>query len=337
MSTVRDERIADFLARAGWADAHIRPLAGDASNRRYLRLEGAAGHAVLMDAPPNTGEDTAPFVKVTGWLRDHQYSAPTIRAADTSAGLLLLEDLGDALYAAELRDNPGQEHRLYAAAVDLLADLAQSPPPSWAPPYDQATLDREAALFAEWWLPAAGVIDPKARDELLSHVHAITSPLADCRDVMVLRDYHAENLVWLPGRDLHERVGLLDYQDALAGHPAYDLVSLLEDARRDTSGALQKNMLERYLSARHDLDPDAFMAAYAALGAQRNLKIIGIFARLALRDGKARYLDLIPRVWAHLLCDLEHPNLSTLRAWLLSISPTPDTALLQAIADRSNP
>ncbi|MEM7744677.1 MAG: phosphotransferase [Pseudomonadota bacterium] len=337
MSAVRDEQITGFLSRAGWADANIRPLAGDASNRRYLRLDGPAGRAVLMDAPPDTGEDTAPFINVTRWLRDQQYSAPAIRAADIPAGLLLLEDLGDALYAVELRDKPEEEQRLYAAAVDLLANLAQSPPPPWAPPYDQATLDREAALFAEWWLPAAGVNDPKARDNLLSHVYTITSPLADCRDVMVLRDYHAENLVWLPDRDLHERVGLLDYQDALAGHPAYDLVSLLEDARRDTSDALQKNMLERYLSARRDLDPDAFMAAYAALGAQRNLKIIGIFARLALRDGKARYLDLIPRVWAHLLCDLEHPNLSALRTWILSVAPTPDTALLQAIAGRSSP
>jgi aminoglycoside/choline kinase family phosphotransferase len=201
------------------------------------------------------------------------------------------------------------------------------------PPYDDAVLAREAALVRQWWMPAAGA-EPSA--DLAAEFDALvaesTVAVAPCRDVLVLRDYHAENLIWLPERIGAARVGLLDYQDALAGHAAYDLVSLLEDARRDTSPDLREAMIRRYLDRHPGLHGAAFRAAYAALGAQRNLKIVGIFARLAIRDGKPRYLSLIPRVWGHLQSDLAHPALAPLRDWVARHVPPPDPAALARAA-----
>ena len=233
--------------------------------------------------------------------------------------------------------HPAAEADLYAAAVDLLAGLATAPPPGRVgtgraamdlPRYDGAVLDREAALFTGWWLPAVAPVSPGMAADYAGLVAGATAPVAAARDVLVLRDYHAENLLWLPGRAGDARIGLLDYQDALAGHAAYDLVSLLEDARRDTTAELRRAMVGRYLAARPELDPEAFRAAYATLGAQRNLKIIGIFARLARRDGKPRYLALIPRVWAHLQRDLAHPSLARLAAWIARHAPAPEPDVL---------
>ena len=334
---LRDAAIAAFLDSAGWGDATVAPLAGDASNRRYLRLSRPDGTAVLMDAPPERGEDVRPFLAVTQWLRGRDLSAPRTLAAEPSAGLLLLEDLGDDLFVRHVARRPAEEWTLYAAAVDLLAGLAGSPPPArigsggaamQLAPYDSAVLDREAGLFTGWWLPAVSTVSPGMAADYAGLVAAATASVAGTRDVLVLRDYHAENLIWLPDRAGPARVGLLDYQDALAGHPAYDLVSLLEDARRDTAPELQAAMVARYLAARPELDPGAFRAAYAVLGAQRNLKIIGIFARLARRDGKPRYLALIPRVWRHLQRDLGHPALASLAAWLSRHAPAPEPAIL---------
>ncbi len=335
--TARDAAIADFLADAGWGDAVIAPLAGDASNRRYLRLSRAGSTAVLMDAPPERGEDVRPFLAVTEWLRDRRLSAPRPLASDLEAGLLLLEDLGDDLFVRHLARHPADETALYGAAVDLLARLAGSPPPARLgggavamelAPYDAAVLAREAGLFTGWWLPAVATVSPGMAADYAALVAEATAAVESARDVLVLRDYHAENLLWLPGRAGAARVGLLDYQDALAGHAAYDLVSLLEDARRDTAPELQAAMVERYLRARSELDADGFRAAYAVLGAQRNLKIIGIFARLARRDGKPRYLGLIPRVWRHLQRDLAHPALAPLAAWIERHAPAPEAAVL---------
>lgn len=333
-----------FLRAAGRDPGCARPLAGDASNRRYLRLAAEPGlpGAVLMDAPPERGEDVRPFVAVTHWLRAHGLSAPRIAAADPGAGFLILEDLGDALYARLLQDAPAHEAELYAAAVDLLVDLADFPAPALIgpsecrlplAPYDAAVLAREAALVRQWWMPAAGTApaaDLAAEFDAL--VAKATAAVAPAREVLVLRDYHAENLIWLPERPGAARVGLLDYQDALAGHAAYDLVSLLEDARRDTSPELRAAMVRRYLDRRPGLDGAEFRAACAALGAQRNLKIVGIFARLAIRDAKPRYLALIPRVWGHLQSDLAHPALAPLCAWVARHVPPPDPAALARAA-----
>ncbi|GMG82912.1 phosphotransferase [Paralimibaculum aggregatum] len=325
-------RISGFLDRAGWGAAALAPLAGDASARRYLRLAMGADRAVLMDAPPAAGEDIRPFAAVTGWLRAAGLSAPEILAADAEAGLLLLEDLGDALLARVAAAESAAEPALYAAAVDLLAAALPTPPDSLAP-YDMAVLQREAGLALDWYLAAGDV--PPARDMRAEYEELLAEALATvagARDTLVLRDYHAENLIWLPDRAGPARVGLLDYQDALAGHAAYDLVSLLEDARRDTAPELQAAMRARYLDARPDLDRESFAAAYAALGAQRNLKIVGIFARLCLRDGKPRYLELIPRVWRHLARDLSHPALAPLADWVARRLPPPEPARLARLA-----
>jgi aminoglycoside/choline kinase family phosphotransferase len=341
----RDAELAAFLRAAGWPRQAARPLAGDASNRRYLRLEPEAGRAgaVLMDAPPEKGEDVRPFVAITHWLRQHGFSAPAIAAADTARGFLLLEDLGDDLYTRLLTGAPEREVDLYGAAVDLLAELAAIPAPATLgpedcrvglPPYDAAVLAREAALVREWWLPAASGAAPSPEltaefDGLVAQGTALAEPV---RDVLVLRDYHADNLIWLPQRAGVARTGLLDYQDALAGHAAYDLMSLLEDARRDTSPELREAMIGRYLGRRPEVDAEAFRAAYSALGAQRNLKIVGIFARLAIRDSKARYLDLIPRVWGHLMRDLAHPALAPLAGWVARHLPPPKPPTLTRVA-----
>lgn len=337
----RDALAQAFLQKSGWPDAATAPLAGDASNRRYLRITGDHGDAVLMDAPPDRGEDIRPFVAVTEWLLDQGYSAPRIFASDADGGFLLIEDLGDDLFARYLERQPGAEPDLYSAAVDLLVDCARRTVPDvigndrlTLKPYDMEVLEREAMLLTQWWLPAAK--GPEQSGDLVEEYRTLVrssfAPVADCRDVVVQRDYHAENLLWLPQRDGLARVGLLDYQDALAGHPAYDLVSLLEDARRDTSQELQRAMLDRYLSARPELDAGTFRRDYAMLGAQRNLKIVGIFSRLCLRDGKPQYLDLIPRVWNHLMHDLAHPELARLRQWTARWIPPPDRPTLDRIA-----
>jgi aminoglycoside/choline kinase family phosphotransferase len=290
-----------------------------------------------MDAPPERGEDVRPFLAVTEWLREHGLSAPGPLAADLAAGLLLLEDLGDELFARHAARHPQNEADLYAAAVDLLAALARLTAPDRIGSgdasarllhYDGTILRREAALFVEWWLPAVSTMTSAKAADFRELITQATASVAGARQVVVLRDYHAENLVWLPNRSGHARVGLLDYQDALAGHAAYDLVSLLEDARRDTSTELQEAMIDRYLAARPELDRTTFLADYAVLGAQRNLKIIGIFARLARRDRKPRYLALIPRVWRHLQRDLSHPALRPLADWIARHAPAPEPEVL---------
>lgn len=340
----RSEMMMDFLVRLGWADASIAPLAGDASNRRYLRLTKDAESAVLMDAPPETGEDVRPFVAVGAWLETNGFSAPQTYGADFDQGFLLIEDLGDTLYSRHVVHQPADEAMLYAQAIRVLVSLADCPPPKTLgtgaaetalPSYDRATLDREAGLLTEWYLPATTgtATAPAVHQDFIDLVAQATTEVAGVKDTVVLRDYHAENLLWLPHRSGLRQVGLIDYQDALAGHAAYDLVSLLEDARRDTSDDLRAAMIDLYLSERPDLDREAFRAAYAALGAQRNMKIIGIFTRLARRDGKPGYLKLIPRVWAHLQRDLSHPALTSLSAWVGRYIPAPEEPVLMAIKE----
>ncbi len=322
----RAAAVADFLAATPWAGAARAALAGDASNRRYERLSHpTAGAAVLMDAPPDRGEDVRPFADITGRLRGAGLSAPAIHACDPDRGFLLLEDLGDAVFARVLERSAGMEDALYAAAVDLLAGLSARPDlAEGLPPYDADRLRAEAALALDWYLPAATGGAAADRDAFLDLVTEACAPALSGPRVLTLRDYHAENLLWLPDRAGAARVGLLDYQDALAGHPAYDLVSLLEDARRDTAPALRTAMIARF--AAHRPVP-GLAEAYAALGAQRNLKILGIFARLWLRDGKPGYLDLLPRVWNHLQNDLAHPRLAALRARVQASLPPPDTGV----------
>ncbi len=321
-------RIDDFLAAAGWGGARRLALAGDASARRYERIARGDRAAILMVAPPESGLDLAPFVAVTRWLRGHRLSAPEILAADVGQGLLLLEDLGDDLLATLCATDPGRAPDLYGAAIDLLAHMQSLPPPSdgWTPPpYDMAVLLREARLAVDWYLPAA--TGAPAPDDLAAEFDALAeaafAPLLPGSTVPIYRDYHAENLLWLPGRAGFARVGLLDYQDMLIGHPAYDLVSLLEDARRDVAPDLRRAMIARYRD-RTGADAEALDQAAHVLSAQRNLKILGLFTRLARRDGKPRYLGYLPRVWGYLRSDLAHPALAPLAAWVAAHLPPPE-------------
>ena len=319
-----------FLSCLGWGSAARAPLAGDASARRYERLTRGGDRAVLMIAPPDRGEDIRPFIQVAEHLRSLGLGAPGVFGQDEGAGLLLLEDLGDDLYARVAARDPAAETELYAAAVDVLADLHRHPPPGFAPPYDREPLLDLAGLAWHWY---AGERDAQDfRDAMAPLIDAT----AGITEVLALRDYHAENLVWRPDRLGISRVGLLDFQDAMAGHRAYDLVSLLEDARRDVPDALREAMTARYIAA-SGTDPTQFRRAFALFGAQRNLRILGVFARLCLRDGKPGYLRLIPRVWGHLMRDLSHSDLSEVRDVVLRDLPPPDNPHLKALEARCAP
>ncbi|GAB4476598.1 MAG: phosphotransferase [Erythrobacter tepidarius] len=306
------EGLAAFIATAGWADAEVQPLPGDASFRRYFRLVRRGGEsAMLMYAPPPQ-EDPAPFLKVARWLHDNGMRAPEILAAEPGAGWVLTEDFGNDRMRDWLDCNPADEREAYEAAVEALVMLHRLAPGPFAP-YDMAVYAREAALFTEWYCPAQGLeVDTAgyaaAWKEVLAPVLARQNP-----GVTVLRDYHAENIMLL-GASPRAPQGLIDFQDALVGHPAYDLVSLLQDARRDVSADLETAMLLHY--AHHaGVADEEFLADYARLGAQRNAKIVGIFTRLNARDGKPKYLSMIPRVWDALERDLAHPALAPVSHW----------------------
>jgi aminoglycoside/choline kinase family phosphotransferase len=307
-----------FLSAHGWADASRHPLAGDASFRRYVRLRRGADRAMLMDAPPPQ-EDVRPFLRVARLLGQMGLSAPRILAADGASGLLLLEDLGDETYTRALAAG-GDEAALYALATDVLIDLHrrfEMPMAAGVPPYDDDRLLTEAALLVDWYLPAVrgAPTAPALRAEYLALWRETFAVARAVADTLVLRDYHVDNLMLVDGRSGIAACGLLDFQDAVTGPATYDLVSLLEDARRDVPAGLASRMIARYLDAFPALDPDAFRASYAVMGAQRSGKIVGIFTRLDRRDGKPVYLKHIPRVWRWLEGDLRHPALSGLRAW----------------------
>lgn len=328
----RNTLIRSFVDSTDWAKATLDPLAGDASNRRYLRITHPVtnGTAVLMDAPPDRGEDVRPFIRITEYLIGIGLSAPRILAQDTQAGFLLLEDLGDDLFAAVIPQRPELENRLYPTATDLLVALHAETPPENLQTYDPPLMADLAALAFDWYLPATAAPDPDARSRFhTAMLEALQCHAADF-SVLIQRDYHAQNLLWLPDREGVARVGLLDFQDAMLGHPAYDLVSLLQDARRDVSPEIESAMIDRYIKATQS-QPECFRAAYAVLGAQRNLRILGVFTRLCVRDGKAHYVDLIPRVWGLLQRDLAHPALSNVAAILSTVLPQPRPTILQKV------
>jgi aminoglycoside/choline kinase family phosphotransferase len=302
----------EFLKLHGWEGAVVAPVAGDASFRRYFRVESAArGKAILMDAPP-PHEDPRPFLHIAQYLNGHQFRAPEILATDLTRGLLLIEDFGDRRMREHLDEHPEDEAAVYRAAIDAILRLAQTPAVQ-AQAYDMATYMREVQLLSEWYMPAMGLsFDVQEFDQIWTEALA---PLAEYQKVTVLRDYHAENIMLLDDG----QQGIIDFQDALVGHPAYDLVSLLQDARRDVSPALEAEMLAYYhAAAKPGVDFDAH---YALLGAQRNTKIIGIFTRLWKRDGKERYLSFLPRMWGLLERDLAHPDLAPVKHWFDTFIP----------------
>ena len=305
--------MAAFLDTTGWADVPAVPLAGDASFRRYYRLGRNGKSAVLMDAPPPQ-EDIGPYVVVAALLRELGLSVPEVLAEDRDEGFLLLEDFGDDTYT-RLLARGADEAALYTLAVDTLVALQRAAEPRGTPeipPYDMERLLAEAALLVDWYRPFSSGL----REEYLALWREVVPGAVVSPPTLVLRDYHVDNLMLLPDRPGVRGCGLLDFQDAVTGAPSYDLVSLLEDARRDIPGPLRQAMIERYLAAFPRLDPKAFLCSAAILSAQRNCKILGIFTRLWRRDGKRQYLAHIPRVWRLLEADLRHPALAPITRWL---------------------
>ena len=303
----------DFLARHGWAEAEILPLAGDASFRRYFRILAGERRAVLMDAPP-PHEDVRPFVAVAGWLEQIGLVAPRVIAADVDQGLLLLDDLGDARMREALDADPDAERELYEIAVDVLVHLHRQPPMDGLPKHGLDEWLTELQLFPDWYAPAVGMEGFDREGWKLAWTEVLGAVAEDgLGPVTVLRDYHAENVMLVDGRGGIGRFGLLDFQDALAGHPAYDLVSVLEDARRDVPPELERAMIDRYRTQTGA--DERFENAYWALAAQRNTRILGVFCRLWKRDGKDRYKAFQPRMWGLLERDLAHPVLAPVRCW----------------------
>ena len=355
-ANVRGAQARDFIARAGWGEAIIEPLPGDASTRRYARLRRGAMSAMLMDqprgaetasCPPDASEaerqalgynamarlagpDCRPFAAVSQFLRSAGLSGPDILAHDYETGFLLIEDFGEGRMA-DLISGGAAELPFYETAVDALAVLHRREAPlTLAVPgggqvdlqsYDTLAMLAEVKLLPAWFHPAVigRGLSASAEAEFDALWRAALGMLRVSSPVTILRDYHAENLMWLPARPGVERAGLLDFQDALAGSAAYDLISLTEDARRDVAPELADAMMARYIERRRGedrgFDADAFRFAAALLAAQRNTKIVGIFARLWKRDGKPRYTQLLPRMWGYLERDLAHPALADLRRW----------------------
>jgi len=365
----RNALMTAFLSDAGWGGAELRPLPGDASTRHYIRVHRAGRTAMLMDQPqqaeaPTAGPDATPevrralgynalarlagadcgrFVAAARYLKSCGVCAPEIYAADVPQGFLLLEDLGDDLYTDVLAKG-GDERAMYQAAIEALARLHAKPAPANLSPdkplfrYDETAQLAEVDLLTEWFMPAA--LERSVGPELAEEHRALWRDVLrqiDGAKVFVHRDFHAQNLLWRSGQQGLARVGVVDFQDALAGSPAYDVVSLLEDARRDVAPELAQAMTKIYLAESRKngvaLKEDEFRLSAAVLAAQRNAKIIGIFARLAKRDKKPRYLAHLPRVWRYMEGDLKHPALAKLRAWYDRTVPREARALsLEAVS-----
>jgi aminoglycoside/choline kinase family phosphotransferase len=303
---------AEFLASCGWDGAQILPLAGDASFRRYFRVVDGDRTAVLMDAPP-PHEDPRPFIAVAEWLLSRGLSAPEILARDLDRGLLLLGDFGNVRLRETLDADARRERELYELATDVLIQLHGHPPMEGLRPHGLEQWLDELMLFTQWYCPAVGAtVDEAAYRTAWTEV--LTPVAGDgLGPVTVLRDYHAENIMLVEAREGIGHFGLLDFQDAVSGHPAYDLASVLEDARRDVPPAIEQAMIERYLGATGQ--SEAFRRAYWALAAQRNTRILGVFTRLWKRDDKPHYRRFQPRMWGLLERDLDQPDLAPVRAW----------------------
>jgi aminoglycoside/choline kinase family phosphotransferase len=350
--TVREEQKRAFLKAAGLADAAREPLPGDASTRRYERLRLPTGRTLmLMDAPPSVESPVCDpawteadrlkagwnamarlaagrvdaFAATAAFLREQGLSAPAIEALDAGQGLAVIEDFGEGVFA-RLMEQGQDQAELYFAAMDAQARLHEASPPavlsadglSWPLlAYDAVALKAGADLFVEWMPKLSPALDfgAEARAEWDGLWTGIAKRGEAGAAVFAHRDFHAENLLWLPERSAAARVGMIDFQDAVLAHPSWDLHSLLQDARRDVSPELERAALDRYFGHRPGLDREAFMADYAALATLNEARILGVFARLIVRDGKPRYRQFMPRLWDHLQRNLQNPALADLKRW----------------------
>ncbi|MBX7198936.1 MAG: phosphotransferase [Rhodospirillaceae bacterium] len=316
----RQALIETFLDKSGWRGAKRWRLAGDASFRKYDRVEKDGRRAVLMDAPPPQ-EDVRPFVSIARHLHARGFSVPEVLAEDAAAGLLLLEDLGDDTYT-RLLNAGGDEPALYGAAIDALIALHQRPEADVVPPgvipYGKERLLEEAGRIHSWYLRLVGApaLPAAAVAEFEDIWNALLPVAWRVPTSLILFDYHIDNLMKVPGRTGMQACGILDFQDAITGPVTYDLMSLLEDARRDVPAAVQNLMKQRYLAAFPATDRAAYEQSWAVMAAQRHLRVIGTFARLKLRDNKPDYLRHMPRLWRYMDRCLAEPLLHPLRDWI---------------------
>ncbi len=327
--TEREELILDFLKVCGWDLAARSPLAGDASPRRYERLTCPRSGAtvILMDAPPSDCGSQQQFVFLTRYLRSHELSAPEVYHANIEAGLLLLEDLGDDLLVRIARRGADSEWRSYEVAVDILAFLGQQQLPHGIPFYSASIQSDLAALSLDWYCASAcGLsVSTDQRSEFTELMQRALGRLELAR--FIHRDFHAENLLWLPERQGLARIGILDFQNGSIGSQAYDFVSLIEDARRDVDACLRQHLTRRY-ARKAGIVVEDLEQHIAICGLQRNLRILGVFARLCLQDGKRHYANLIPRVWTHLENDLANSDASELVNFVRRHIPRPAPEVL---------
>jgi aminoglycoside/choline kinase family phosphotransferase len=305
----------------------VTPLAGDASGRLYSRWRHPTFAPMIhMDARNDRPDGIADFVKIGTFLTDLGLSAPNILAQ--SKHELLLEDLGNDLFARVIKRDPKLETDLYLGATNVILRAQAAPPPKNLPSLTPNVMAAAVAPAFDFYLKeATGHADEAAKVANSHALETILSKLHPQNPSMLLRDYHAENLLWLPNRTGIARVGILDFQDAHLGHPAYDLASLLEDARRDVSENTRTEVLAHFLNESGQ-SSDAFYAGFHAQAAQRNLRILGVLTRLAVAQGKRKYLAFLPRVWEHLMRDLEHPLLAQIRQIITDTFPAPDKAIL---------
>ncbi len=334
-SAPRNTLLRTFLEGTGWESARCEPLGGDASARRYFRMtrpgmgQGEKERtAILMDAGRGAAQQLQAFARIADHLRGLGLSAPRIFARDDSLGLMLLEDLGDALFPRVLKHAPERETMLYERAAEALFRLQKAPPPPGLTDYSPSTMADAIAPLFDWYLRGAGAGDRSARRACTETLEEILSSPAIEASGLALRDFHGENLLWLEDREGPAAIGLLDFQDALIAHPAYDLVSLLEDARRDVSAEARTAAIRRFAEL-GGYDEASLSSDLHAQGAQRNLRILGVFARLCLKAGKPAYLRLMPRVWQHLMHDLSHPRLAPLGSVIMRAIPAPTDEILK--------
>ena len=319
----------ELLIDAGWGAATAAFLAGDASDRTYDRLTRGSDTAVLMDAPPGKGDDPATFLAVAAHLNAVGLSAPKVIAQDLLHGFLLLEDFGNDVYARVLARDPERENDLYAAAIDALVALQSTAPMPGLPALSPMEWAQAAALIFPHYV--AAMTGERPDDSAFVDCLSVLIASADTgKPVMILRDFHAENLIWLPDRTGAARAGLLDFQLAQMGHPVYDVVSLLQDARRDVRPQTVQMMQHRFCEAVGMTAVD-YGKATAVWGAQRALRIMGVFARLAQHAGKQSYLPLMPRVWGHLQASLAHPAMAALQQICAPLLPPPTPEMLRKV------
>ncbi|MEO0915508.1 MAG: phosphotransferase [Pseudomonadota bacterium] len=303
----RSNEIQRFLKASGWGDAASTALAGDMSTRRYFRLKQGRVSAILMDADTSM----APFLAMTEWLAQLDLSVPQVFAAEPDDGLLILEELGDVTVKKALSDRLCTDEDIFAGCVDILLRIRRAePPPLQEPSAKELVAWTE---LADHQLPG---VKPNALDAFRSHLLTILSDVIAGTATVSLRDFHTENMMWLPDRQGCRKFGLLDYQDAILTHPAYDLMSLLTDARTWVPGELRRAVVAQYLQKSGD-DRDQFELAFAALSAQRNLRIMGLFAR------SGKHLECLPNTYRYFIEALDHPAFEQIKTATIGAVPQP--------------